>query len=323
MTQLHAHLLYDYGDEGLAHLRGQLVDDIVVSVGEDVPDAAHILIGGRPSREHLRSPNLQALIIPWAGLPQETADLLSDFPHLTVHNIHHNATPVAEMVLALLLAAAKQIIPFDRSMRQGDWTPRYEDHGKTRLLAGKTALVLGYGAIGQRVARLCHALKMEVLATKRTVDQAHDDTAAIFPADALHDLLPQAHALLICLPLTPATEGLLGAEELELLPDGAVVVNVGRGAIVAQEALYEELKNGRIAAGLDVWYNYPRDTDERTATPPADFPFHELDNLVMSPHRGGGTDQTRRLRMDYLARLLNAAARGEPMPNQIDRSAGY
>jgi phosphoglycerate dehydrogenase-like enzyme len=74
---------------------------------------------------------------------------------------------------------------------------------------------------------------------------------------------------------------------------------------------------------MDVWYNYPSDEESRTNTPPADYPFHELDNVVMSPHRGGGTRDTEVLRMDALALALNAAARGEPIPNKIDLKAGY
>jgi len=89
-------------------------------------------------------------------------------------------------------------------------------------------------------------------------------------------------------------------------------------------ALYFALRTGQLrAAGLDVWYNYPASLEERESTPPADFPFHDLDNVVMSPHRGGGSDQTEVLRMTHLAACLNAAARGEPIPNQVDLVAGY
>ena len=103
-----------------------------------------------------------------------------------------------------------------------------------------------------------------------------------------------------------------------------MLVNIGRGLIVDQAALYAALRDGRLhSAGLDVWYNYPEDKEARSNTSPADFPFHELDNVVMSPHRGSDTPATEAARMPHLARLLNAAARGEPIPNRLDLIAGY
>jgi phosphoglycerate dehydrogenase-like enzyme len=103
-----------------------------------------------------------------------------------------------------------------------------------------------------------------------------------------------------------------------------VLVNIGRGRIVAEEALYAALRSGQLhAAGLDVWYSYPPDEAARAHHRPSAHPFHELDNVVMSPHRGGAADETARLRMGALAELLNAAARGEPVPNRVDPEAGY
>jgi len=103
-----------------------------------------------------------------------------------------------------------------------------------------------------------------------------------------------------------------------------VLVNVGRGSIVDSAALYHSLKDGHLrGAGLDVWYNYPPDPESRPNTPPANFPFHELENVVMSPHRGGGSEDSDTLRMIHLAELLNFAAHGEALPNRVDLQTGY
>jgi phosphoglycerate dehydrogenase-like enzyme len=103
-----------------------------------------------------------------------------------------------------------------------------------------------------------------------------------------------------------------------------VLINIARGPIVDEAALYNALRGGSLyGAGLDVWYNYPADEQSRSHTAPSYHPFHELDNVVMSPHRAGGSDETERLRMAHLAELLNAAARGEPMPNRVNLQAGY
>ena len=285
-----------------------------------------MLVAGRPEDEHLAaSPNLHTLIIPWAGLPDVTKGRLSEYPALAVHNLHHNAVMTAEMALALLLAAAKFVVPFDRRLRLHDWRQRYAP-SPSIYLAGKTALVLGYGNIGQRVGVALHALGMRVLGVRRNPDAPllPGIPGEVFSYRRLDDLLPQAHVLMVCVPLTDETRDQLGERELNLLPRGALLVNVGRGAVIDQAALYHALKDGRLAAaGLDVWYNYPHSTEERTHTPPADYPFHELDNVVLSPHRAGLGEEIEVLRMEHLAESLNAAARGEPLPNPVDIEAGY
>jgi phosphoglycerate dehydrogenase-like enzyme len=325
--KVQAHYPQPPAGEYLDQLRQQLDPAVCLTTGQDqpTPPETTILIAGRPTREALSAePDLQTLIIPWAGLPPETRSLLADFPGIAVHNIHHNAQPVAEMVLTLLLSAAKLVVPFDRQLRQNDWRPRYRP-SPAQLLTGKTALILGYGAIGRQTAAYCKALGMRVLATRRQPWPQPDGPAdQVHPATAMTELLPQANALLICLPHTPDTDGLIDQQALASLPRGAILVNIGRGPIVDQAALYVALQNGHLhAAGLDVWYNYPPDEASRSRTAPADYPFRELDNVVMSPHRAGSTSDSNGLRMAHLARLLNAAAAGDPLPNRVDLAAGY
>ncbi len=132
------------------------------------------------------------------------------------------------------------------------------------------------------------------------------------------------HALMIALPGTKETEGLVGDAQLRLLPQGSVLVNVGRGAIVDPSALYQALKDGHLrAAGLDVWYNYPTTEETRSNTPPADFPFRELDNVVMSPHCASFTTDSEHLRMVCLARLLDAIVQGKASANRVNVDLGY
>jgi phosphoglycerate dehydrogenase-like enzyme len=299
---------------------------VALTVGREPPEPAdyRILVAGRPSQEQITaSPALQALVIPFAGLPEETRAMMMDFPHIAVHNLHHNAVAAAEMAITLMLAAAKFIVPSDRALRQHDWRPRYRPNPAV-ILEGKTALILGYGAIGRRVGRLCRGLGMRVIATRRTAPNTGSE--GVYPPQALHSLLPQADVLIVALPLTRETEGLIGQEELAMMRSRAVLVNVGRGPIVDEKALYRALSDGTIhAAGLDVWYAYPTDEAARDNTPPSAFPFHRLENLVMSPHRAGtgGSEEIELRRMDHLAALLNTAAAGEDMPNRVDLDVGY
>ncbi|MFP4343262.1 MAG: NAD(P)-dependent oxidoreductase [Anaerolineales bacterium] len=316
------------------YLEERLAEQVRLTYGPELPAAPEyeVLVAGRPSRAALEaSPRLQTLVIPWAGLPEETRALLGDFPQLTVYNLHHNATFVAEMTLALLLAAAKHLLPPDRALRRHDWTPRYGPNPAVHL-AGKRALILGYGAIGQRVARLCRCLGMEVHALRHRV-RPGDDPAFIHPPEALDALLPRSDVLIVALPHTEETTGLIGAPELARLPARAILVNVARGPIVDEEALFVALRDGTLhAAAIDVWYNYPAGKDAgygveeaRVHTPPSTYPFHDLDNVVLSPHRAGGlgTDAVEEARVHDLAELLNALARGEAPSNRVRVERGY
>jgi len=321
---LNVHLLEDFDAVALSALQAQLDPRIHLTTGTIVPLDTHILVGGRPTHEQLSvCPDLRALIVPWAGVPESTSELLRDFPQIALHNLHHNAAATAEMALALLLSAAKFVVPIDQRLRANDWSPRYAP-SRAIGLRGKTALIVGYGQIGQRVGRVCHALEMTVLATRRTRIEQDAVVAEVHPITDLLQLLPRSHALIITAPLTPETKGLIGEKELASLPRGALLVNVGRGAIVDEAAVYQALKSGQLsAAGLDVWYNYPRDEAAQTNTPPSRFPFHELDNVVLSPHRGGDEAGIDTRRMQHLADLLNTTARGEEMPNRVNLADGY
>ncbi|MHC5079038.1 MAG: NAD(P)-dependent oxidoreductase [Planctomycetota bacterium] len=312
--------------ESMDHLRRLLEPEVSLQVGPEVPEPAEyrILVSGRPTEELLQaSPQLATLIIPFAGVPAGTKRLLEAFEEIAVHNLHHNAAATAEMAMALLLAGAKRIVPFDRNLRRKDWSARYEENPSV-LLEGKTALVLGYGAVGKRVARACRGFGMEVIAVRRRPEETGEPGVEIGSIESMPNALLRAQVVNVCLPATESTEGFLGEEELSLLPKGALLVNIGRGRTVQEKPLYEALKEGRLfAAGLDVWYEYPKSREAIANTAPANFPFHELDQVVMSPHRAGHVEEDMKLRAEHLAVLLNAAARNEPLPNPVDLNRGY
>lgn len=324
----HVHLLYAPEDLLWEELQDLLGPRFSVTIGKDLPNPPtfEILVAGRPTRVQIEaSPHLRALVIPFAGVPLETRSLLRDFPDIAVHNLHHNANATAEMALALLLSAAKCIVPIDRQLRVNDWRPRYQPNPSI-LLHGKTALILGYGAVGRRVARSCLALGMKVLATRKSVRASEVDAmgVTIHPASSTSELLPDTHALIVCLPLTDETEGLLDTSALTSLSKGAIVVNVARGPVIEAEALYRALEAGHLhAAGLDVWYNYPKGEDERSETPPSEWPFADLDNVVMSPHRAGGSSENELVRARALAALLKRMDAGDESANRVDLEVGY
>ena len=319
------HFLYTPPKEHMERLKTSLNPDIQITTGEIQPEhyKTKVLVAGRPSIEDLVSlPDLDVVVIPWSGVPEETQPVLKQFPGLRIYNLHHNADSTAEMAIGLLIAAAKQIVPCDQGLRQGNWLPRYQKKNSIQL-AGKNALVLGYGEIGKRIKLALEGLGVNVRIIKRSLKDV-DKSDFIYPIDKLHDLLPATEILMLSLPLTDQTINLIDKKELGLLPELAILVNISRGKIVNQEALYNALRKQEIyGAGIDVWYNYPPDEPSRTNTFPGDFPFHELDNIVMSPHRAGHVRETEDLRYSGLVELLNAIHADDQIPNQVDLELGY
>lgn len=324
---MRVHVKQDLSLEHFALLSAGLPAEVVVTAGEAIqgPADLEVLVSGVPSAADLDAcPRLRWLVVPYAGLPAATRALLLERPRLRAANLHHNAAVTAEMAVALLLAAAKVLVPMDARLRRGDWSGRGRDH-PALLLAGRTALVLGFGAVGRLVATALAGLGMEVLGVRRRIAGPRVEGGfPVHPAAALDDLLPRAHALIVCTPLTGETRGRIGAAEIARLPPEAVLVNVARGPVVEERALHEALRDRRLhSAGVDVWYRYPGKDGDPACTPPADSPFADLDNVVMSPHRGGWLPEAENLRMRDLAATLAALARGEPPPHPVDVAAGY
>lgn len=320
-------------DSTLDALAARLVPGLVLERGSDAVRRAHVLVDGRPKPEDLMGPDLRSVVVPFAGVPAATLDALRAVPGVTLHNLHHNAPETAETAMALLMAVARDVVPMDRALRKHDWSPRYAP-SRTLRLEGRTALVLGFGAIGQRVARACAALGMRVIAVRRGSADPEADVEQ-HAVEHLDRLLPHADVLVVALPQTSETEGLIDARRLTLLPKCAVIVNVARAGIIDEEALFEALSSRAIhGAGLDVWYRYPHSDPtavptnshipaSATCTPPSRFPFHTLDNVVMSPHRGGTSRDTERFRVEALAQLLAPAASGHALGNRVDLNRGY
>ena len=187
-----------------------------------------------------------------------------------------NAASVAEMAIGLMIAAARRIPSMDRSLRDGHWH-RLQDG---RQLDGLTLGLLGYGQIGQRVARAAQALGMRVIAYDPAFP-ASNPVPGVERADDLNTLLPRSDVLSLHVPLTPGTRGLLDAARLKRLPKGAILINTARGEVVDEAALIEALRNGHLhSAGLDTMEIEPL---------PAGSPLISLENVVLTPHVGGST----------------------------------
>ena len=260
---------------------------------------------------------LKLVQVPGAGLDRIDRSALPAGTWLA--NVHGHEVGIAEYVIGAMLAVSRSFLRLDARLRRGEWESQWAA-GSTPPpwpeLSGKTVGILGYGRIGQAVARRARAFDMAVWAIRRDSTQA----AAVAPdflggPDALDEVLRRADYLVITLPLTPASRGLLGQRELSLMKPSAVLVNVARAEIVDEEALYRALTEGTIAAAaLDVWYQYPAGPGP---TLPARHPFHELPNVLMTPHVSGWTEGMLEARASLIAENIRRVAEGEPPLNLI------
>lgn len=204
----------------------------------------------------------------------------------------------ADLTFALMLAARRRVVEGDRRVRDGDWTGSWADGLLAEEVAGSTLGIVGLGRIGQAVARRAQGFELRVLFTQRT--RIDTDLGEYRELD---ELLAEADIVSIHAPRTPETEGLLDARRLSLLKDGAVVVNTARGEIVDEAALVAELVSGRIRAGLDVFVHEPQVPKELLS----------LSNVVLTPHLGSGTRQTRAAMTRLVVDNIRAFERGDPL----------
>lgn len=312
----HVHLV-DFEAANIAAATEALGADFVVTSGAEAPGDTTILVSGRPSDEAVAQPALETVIVPFAGIPPSTLEQVRARPGLKLYNLHHNDMATAELAVGLLLDCARQIALADRRMREGIWQGRQEV-SSAFLLAGRKAMIYGYGHIGRQIGRVLEALGMEVVGARRRRDPEEPN---VFGLDDWRTALLECHVLVVAAPLTDETKGAIGAGELAMLQYPRLVVNIGRGPIIDERALYEACRNGVVGgAGIDVWYRYPN--AETPVVLPSEFPFQDLDNVVMSPHTAGSGDTTEPLRVRDLVVLIRAIAAGEN-PRSVDLSLGY
>ncbi|MFX0149745.1 MAG: 2-hydroxyacid dehydrogenase [Candidatus Hodarchaeota archaeon] len=290
---------------------------------------ANIAVGYKFSRDFLEeAKNLSHIQVPWTGSETLDFELLKEYPSVTVSNSHSNSLAIAEHAIALLLAASKRLAYSDSHMRKGDWTPRYEKGENTNgyWVSEKTLGVIGFGAIGEKVAKILKSgFNMKVLAIKRNPDVVGKNEKLEFiggPKD-LKYVLKESDFILISLPMTKETEGLIGREELEQMKDTAILVNISRGSIIDETSLFLALKEKKIAAaGLDVWYNYPKDRTNPTNVF-QNHPFEELDNVVMTPHAAFKVVEREKIFTKDVIENILLVSSGKNPKNQLNLELGY
>lgn len=254
------------------------------------------LKGAAPLARGAEMTHLEAVVLQSAGYEDA-------LPHVPAHAALCNAAGVhdastAEMGIALILASGRQLDVYARQQTAHAW-----DRYFGRSLADQRVLIFGYGHIGKAVER--RLAGFETASITKVASHARDD---IHGADELASLLPETDVVVLIAPLTEQTRHVMNAETLALLPDGALVVNIGRGALVDTDALVAETTSGRLRAALDV-------TDPEPL--PAQHPLWDIPNVVITPHIAGMSSAFRP-RVDAMIKAqLNRWYRGEPLENVV------
>jgi len=284
-----------------------------------------VVIGGTFSKEDFeQAKKLKLIQIPFAGVDKLDFSLYKNYPDIFICNIHANKNAVAEHAFALILALAKNIVVNDRDLRLGRWHG-FSTKEPTVQLQGKSLGIVGLGSIGWEIAKIGHVLGMKVFALKRKIEEKDLKKKNILEflgeKKDLEKVIKESDFIVVAVPLTKETKGLIGKKELKLMK-GKYLINISRGTVINEEALFKSLKEHRLAgAAIDTWYLYPSPKQKEVL--PSKYDFSKLDNVVMSPHTAGYTDRALEENIKSVFDNIVKIYYGEEPENQINPELEY
>jgi len=292
-------------------------DDLKTVMGgaEAVVVGADALLSGRIFAA-VQTPSLRLFQIPFSGHEWLQKSMIPE--DCAACNIYTHGSTIAEYVMASMLHFEVKLAEISADFKTGSW--HYggsagvgERHGE---LAGKTLGIVGYGDIGQGIAKRAHAFDMEVIATASTRRDAPAPLSWLGGADDLEELLARSDYVVLACPANAHTVGMMNKETLGKMKPDAVLINVARGQVCVGEDLFTALKDGVIGgAVLDTWYQYPTPTNPNPK--PSAFPFETLDNVVMTPHCSAWSEGQHQRRWVKVAENLDKLANNEPLNHRI------
>lgn len=325
-------VLVPYPDELVKIIKDIIGDEAEVVQSERAVESmlehggdAEIIASGRVPGEYIRKASKLRMIQAFgAGIDKVDLDAVRERGDVIVCNSHINSAEVAEYAISLLFAVAKSLIPSDRELRTGNWIHRWGGPVPNIEIRGKKVLIIGLGHIGADIAKRLKSFDVTInAATFSGTSRNADLVDQVVRIEEVRFQVEDSDFIILSLPLTDESKGLVDREFLSWMKPTSILVNISRGQIVDELALYEALKEKRIhGAGIDVWWRYP--TKWRGMTiPPADVPFHELDNIIISPHRAAYSENIGQDLYQFAGENILRFIRGETPLSMIDIERGY
>jgi phosphoglycerate dehydrogenase-like enzyme len=277
-------------------------------------DQTEIMIGFGPWDLPAKMPNLR-----WFQAWSAGVDGLIAHPELKNHEVIITNTSgmhrdqIAEHIFALILARNRFFPKVFAAQKKHEWV--HPEDSDTDTLAGKTMLILGYGAIGEQAAVAAKAFGMKVMGIRRRPASAESSGVRIETMDKLNELLGEADYVVNILPFTEETKGILGKKEFAAFKRGAVYVNVGRGLTSDEDAMIEALKSGQLAAAL---------LDVTAVEPlPKESPLWDMENVIVTPHYAGTRNDYAEMATGITLENLKRYNKGQPLEYLVDKNTGY
>jgi phosphoglycerate dehydrogenase-like enzyme len=289
---------------------------------------ANIVVGWKPPQELLdKAESLDLFINPGAGVQHhiERFRELNTKRKIILVNGHGNSYFTGQHAVALLLSLMNKIIPHHNWMTEGLWR-RGDSFAKSSPLRWRKVGFLGYGAVNKNAHRFLSGFDVSFHILKRSWSGSENlpTPAEKYTPDQLGKFLKIVDTLIIAVPQTEETNHLIRAKELNLLGKEGLLVNMARGSVIDQDALFDALKSGDIAgAAIDVWYEYRPEEDEDGRKFPYNHPFHELDNIVLSPHRGASPMDDLHRWNEVVENITRYSSQRTDFLNQVDLERGY
>lgn len=273
--------------------------------------AADVIVGGGIPTAWPDVPNLKLFQIPWTGFDFTAPEKMP--MGVPVANTFEHETAIAEYVLLGMLEWQIGLRHMDSGFRKGGWggygTGKAPTHGEVR---GKTLGIVGHGHIGHETAVRARAFGMRCIGIRRSEQPCPAELDWLGQTDRLDDLLAESDYVLIACDMNAETIGMINAERLARMKPTGVIINVARGKIIDEDALYDALESKRIGGAiLDTWYNYGAEHW------PCNRPFQDLDNVLLSPHRSAVTEEMHDRRWQFVAEQCKRIGRGETPLNVV------
>lgn len=296
-----------------------LPDALQAQADRDAYASAQAIIGVKFDASLPVPQDLRLFHVPGAGYDAVDLARLPAQAHLC--NCFGHEQAISEYVMGALLARAIPLADADTKLRGGDWA--YWAGSPDRVhgeIAGQTIGLLGFGHIGKAIARRAKAFEMKVHVANRSPVATSDLVDRAFTLDELAAFCASVDVVVVSVPLTADTTGIVGAAALAAMKPHAVIVNVGRGPTIDEAALYEALQARRIGGAIiDTWYRYPNAAEPNIL--PSSLAFHELSNVLMTPHMSGWTDGTIRRRQQTMADNIKRCLSGAALSNVVREGA--